>query len=74
MQPGSVRAVRRMVYPPGVTEEQPRIDSLGECSHCSGLVVWDEVYGWLHSNGWYAFRNPNGNPRPFMAGPAEGQP
>jgi hypothetical protein len=64
-----------MVYAIGLAEEQPPIDSLADCGHCAGQIVWDEVYGWLHSDGWYACRNPvGGTPREIMAAPAPVQP
>jgi hypothetical protein len=69
------REVRRMVYAVGLVDPQPRIDSTADCGHCAGPVVWDEVYGWLHLDGWYACRWPGGGaPREVMAAPAEEQP
>ncbi|WP_239340858.1 hypothetical protein [Frankia sp. CiP3] len=64
-----------MVHAIGLAEEQPRIDSLADWGRCVGQIVWDEVHGWLHIDGWYACRDPgNGAPREVMAAPAEGQP
>ena len=61
-----------MVYTVGLAEVQPRIDSVADCGHCPGQIVWDEVHGWLHLDGFYACRNPvSGAPREVMATPAE---
>jgi hypothetical protein len=51
----------------------PRIDSLAGCAHCPGRVVWDEVHGWVHTDGFYACRWPSGTPREVMAEPAKAQ-
>jgi hypothetical protein len=52
----------------------PRIDSLADCVHCPGTVVWDEVHGWVHTTGWYACRNPaTGAPREVLAQPVKGK-
>jgi hypothetical protein len=60
-----------MVYAVGLAEEQPRIDSVADCGHCGGQIVWDEVHGWLNLRGWYACRHPvSGVPREVMAVPA----
>jgi hypothetical protein len=64
-----------MVYAIAVVEEQPRIDSVADCGHCAGQIVWDEVHGWLHVDGWYACRDPaGGTPREVMAAPSKGRP
>jgi hypothetical protein len=62
-----------MVYAVGRTEDMPRIDSVADCEHCAGSVVWDEVHGWLHTNGWYACRAPSGAPREVLAAPRGGE-
>jgi hypothetical protein len=41
-----------MVYAVGLADPQPRIDSVTDCGHCCGQIVWDEVHGWLHIDGW----------------------
>jgi hypothetical protein len=57
-----------MIHAVGLTEAQPRIDSLAGCGHCQGALIWDEVHGWLHVDGWYACRNPDSRkPREVMA-------
>jgi hypothetical protein len=61
-------------YTLSVTLEQRQIWGGRECRHCSLAVVRNGSGGWLHSDGWYACRNLDGSPRPFMAEPAEGQP
>lgn len=61
-----------MVYAVGLTETQPPIDSLADCGHCGGSIIWDEVHGWLHLSGWYACRNPDsGAAREVMASPSQ---
>jgi hypothetical protein len=37
----------------------PRIDSIADCEHCGGSIVWDEVHGWMHTDRWYACRWPH---------------
>jgi len=64
-----------MVYALGVADVQRRIDSLDDCGHCGGGIVWDEVHGWLHLDGWYACRTPaSGRPHEVMAAPAVARP
>jgi len=64
-----------MVYAVGLAEVSPRIDSVAGCGHCARQIVWDEVHGWLHVDGFYACRNPtSGRPREVMAAPALVQP
>jgi hypothetical protein len=61
-----------MVHAVRLLEAQPRIDSTADCGHCGGVIVWDEVHGWLHVDGFYACRHPaTGQPREVMAAPAE---
>lgn len=61
-----------MVYAVGLAEAQPPIDSSADCEHCGGSIVWDEVHGWLHLDGWYACRYPQrGLPREVMASPSQ---
>jgi hypothetical protein len=60
-----------MVYTAGLIEVMPRSDSIDDCGHCGGTIVWDEVHGWLHTTGWYACRWPQSCiPRKVMAEPA----
>ncbi|HYU09424.1 MAG TPA: hypothetical protein VEK77_08595 [Gemmatimonadales bacterium] len=77
-QPGAqlqAEEVRRMVYAVGLADPQPRIDSVTDCGHCGGQIVWDEVHGWLHIDGWYACRHPSsGVPREVMASPSKERP
>jgi len=55
-----------------VAETQPRIDSRANCGHCSRPIVWEEVHGRLHLDGWYACLNPvSGVPREVMASPSQ---
>lgn len=69
--PCGSRKVRRMVRTAAPTDVTPRIDSLADCAHCGGRIVWDEVHGWLHLDGWYACRHPdNPVPREVMASPS----
>ena len=64
-----------MVYAVGLADVQPRIDSVADCGHCAGVIVWDEVHGWLHTTGWYACRKPvSGEPREVRAAPAQARP
>ena len=64
-----------MVYAVGLADVQPRIDTLADCRHCSGPIVWDEAHGWLHGDGFYACRNPiDGRPREVMAAPSRVRP
>ena len=53
-----------------VAEVTPRIDSLADCNHCGSGIVWDEVYGWLHTSGWYACRWSQGAPREVLSNPS----
>ena len=62
-----------MVYAVGVAELMPRIDSLADCAHCPGTVVWDEAHGWVHTTGWYACRSPSGAPHEVLAEPRKGR-
>jgi hypothetical protein len=64
-----------MVQTSGLTAPTPRVDSAASCAHCVGIVVWDEVHGWLHTDGFYACRSPDtGLPREVLAAPREEQP
>jgi hypothetical protein len=64
-----------MVYPVGLAEVMPCIDSRAECGHCGGTIIWDELHGWLHTSGWYACHNPaSGQPREVMAEPTRERP
>jgi len=64
-----------MVYTVRVAEQQPWIGSVADCEHCPGQIVWHEVHGWLHTDGWYACRSPaSGRPREVMAAPVSARP
>jgi hypothetical protein len=64
-----------MVYAVGLMEPLPRIDAVGTCEHCDGRIVWDEMHGWMHVDGFYACRDAaTGAPREVMASPREERP
>lgn len=64
-----------MVYAVGLAEVMPRIGSEADCRHCGGRIVWDEVHGWVHTDGWHACRRPvTGLPREVIAAPGEERP
>jgi hypothetical protein len=64
----------QMVYAVASAEVTPRLDSEAECVYCDGAIAWDEVFGWLHTSGWYACRWPLSDiPREVMAGPRQVQ-
>jgi hypothetical protein len=34
----------------GLERTTPRIDAISRCG-CTARITWDEVYGWMHSDG-----------------------